>query len=183
MKRAGIAVLLGLCAGLAFADEGPVEVDARHDGKNIIISAHFAAEVPKDVAWQVMTDFEHMPQFMPQLDQSKVLQRDGDKWTVSQHGYVRVALFNVSFDSVREIQLKPTEELDARSIGGDAGQMQSVAQLSQLGAQTVVSYHAVWQPTSSLLASLGIGLLKSQLSAQFSAMRQEMKRRLVHAAS
>ncbi|SMC25891.1 Carbon monoxide dehydrogenase subunit G [Andreprevotia lacus DSM 23236] len=167
----------------AQADNPPVQVDAKRDGDKVLISASFTADVPKELVWQVMIDFDHMAEFMPRLAQSRVVQREGDRLTVNQHGSVHVGFFDIPFDSTREIQLKPPGELDSRAIGGNNGPMQSVATLTQQGRQTVISYHAEWQPTSGFMASLGVDLIKSQLGEQFGAMRQEMLRRAARNSS
>ncbi|WP_051710803.1 SRPBCC family protein [Andreprevotia chitinilytica] len=158
-------------------DATAVRIDAHRDGGKIMVEGEFSAPVPRELAWQVMVDFDHMTDFMPKLTKSHVLNREGEKLTVNQHGTVHVGFFDVAFDSTREIELKPMSEIDSHSVGGDTGAMHSVATLAQQDQQTVISYRAEWVPTSVLIASFGVSTLKNQLGEQFQAMVHEMIRR------
>ncbi|KAF0814271.1 hypothetical protein IGB42_01170 [Andreprevotia sp. IGB-42] len=182
MKHLLPCLILVCCSWLAQASEPPVQVDAHRDGDKVVISAAFTTQATREQVWQVLVDFDHMAEFMPRLAQSRVMQRDGDKLTVSQHGSVHVGFFDLPFESVREVLLKPVSEIDSRAVGGNAGQLQSVSTLSQQGHDTVVSYRAEWMPGSSLMASFGVDMIKSQLGEQFAAMRQEVIRRAARAS-
>lgn len=176
-----VAAFCWLSSLTAYAAEASaVEAHVTQNGKEVDLDTSFTVPVSKDVAWDVLTDFEHMPQFIPNMASSKILDKDGNKWKVEQTGKVSAGLFHISYDSVREITLTPKSEIKAHTVGGDSGAMESVSTLTEKNGETVVSYRAQWTPNSSLLGSLGAGSAKSQLQRQFAAFENEMLKRGGH---
>jgi carbon monoxide dehydrogenase subunit G len=166
----------------AFSAASEVKVDAHKDADLVKIDAQFSVAVSKEQAWQVMVDFEHMPQFLPQLQSSHILSQNGDHLRVAQVISVPLSLFNYDYESMRDIDLKPYSEIRATSVGGRDAYM-SIAQLKVSAGQTVISYHAEWQPESNVLASFALDTMRSQIRQQFMAMQQEMFKRQQHAAA
>ncbi|NHQ88477.1 hypothetical protein HA050_20460 [Iodobacter sp. HSC-16F04] len=171
MKFAFLALLLS-----SIAAAGEVRVDARKDAELVKIDAEFTVPVSKEQAWQVMVDFEHMPQFLPQLISSHIVGQSGNRLRVSQVLSVPLSLFSYHYESVRDIDLKPLSEIRATSVGGSET-YKSVALLKPAPGQTMISYHAEWQPQSSLLAGFALDTMRDQVRQQFTAMQQEMLKR------
>ncbi|KPC50301.1 SRPBCC family protein [Amantichitinum ursilacus] len=172
--------MLMLCAPVAFAaDAGASQPEAHvtKNGDTVELDTQFSVPVSREIAWGVLTDFEHMTAFIPNLASSKILEKNGNVWKVEQTGKVAAGLFHVNYDSVRELTLTPQSEIKAHTVGGDSGAMESVSTLSEKNGETVVSYRAQWTPSSSLVGSLGAGSAKSQLQRQFAAMEHEMLKR------
>ncbi|WP_091195672.1 SRPBCC family protein [Formivibrio citricus] len=155
----------------------PVVVNVEDEADHVVLSASFSVPVPRDQAWAVMVDFENMPRFMPFLKSSRVLSRNGNTLRVLQTGTAPVVFLNISYESVREIDLQPFSEIRAHSVGGNAGMLKSVAKLTARDQRTEVSYRADWWPTSALAAGFGGNTMRDLLGKQFTAMRQEMIRR------
>jgi ribosome-associated toxin RatA of RatAB toxin-antitoxin module len=167
----------------SFAAASELRVDAHKDAGLIKIDAEFSVPVSKEQAWQVMVDFEHMPQFLPQLISSHIVSQSGNHLRVSQVLSVPLSLFNYHYESVRDIDLKPLSEIRAASVGGSEA-YKSIALLKPALGQTMISYHAEWQPQSSLLAGFALDTMRDQIRQQFTAMQQEMlKRHDQHAAA
>ncbi|AMC33322.1 SRPBCC family protein [Janthinobacterium sp. B9-8] len=160
----------------SFASASDVRVTARKEADLVKIDAEFRVAVSKEQAWQVMVDFEHMPQFLPQLVSSHIISQSGNHLRVSQALNVPLSLFNYQYESVRDIDLKPFSEIHATSVGGSEA-YQSVALLKPAQGQTVISYHAEWLPESSLLAGFALDTMRNQIRQQFIAMQQEMLKR------
>jgi carbon monoxide dehydrogenase subunit G len=177
MKQALITLLF---SALSAASE--VKVDAHKEANLVKIDAEFSVAVNKEQAWQVMVDFEHMPQFLPQLQSSQILSQSGNHLRIAQTMSVPLTLFNYHYESIRDIDLKPFSEIRASSVGGSDA-YKSIAQLKVSAGQTVISYHAEWQPSSDLLAGFALDTMRSQIRQQFLAMQQEMLKRQQHAVA
>jgi ribosome-associated toxin RatA of RatAB toxin-antitoxin module len=176
-----LGLLTLLLSSMVAASE--LRVDAHKDADAVKIDAEFSVAVSKEQAWQVMVDFEHMPQFLPQLISSRILSQTGNHLRVSQLLNVPISLFSYQYESVRDIDLKPFSEIRAASVGGSES-YKSVALLKPALGQTVISYHAEWHPESSLLAGFALDSMRNQIRQQFTAMQQEMlKRHDQHAAA
>ncbi|WP_432720003.1 hypothetical protein R0381_003513 [Jeongeupia wiesaeckerbachi] len=162
------------------AQADAVRADVVRHGDTVMLSANFTVAVPQSLAWEVMVDFEHMPAFLPQLDESHAVPTSPDHLEVRQRGHYVVAGLSFSYESVRDINLLPMSEIRARTLEGSAGKVESICHLQQRGEQTVVNYRADWTPGSIWQAAIGTDFLKQQLVRQFDAMQQEMLRRKAH---
>ncbi len=176
-----LAALL-LPVGPAVAADAPPAVsdsDVRvvRTGDTFSVDVVMHAPVPLPQAWAVLTDFEHMADFVPNLTTSQVLERNDSFVKVSQKGVARYGLFSAKFDSLREIRLVPQREIHARGIGGNIKQMASLMQLDAEEGGTRLHYHAEVQPDFWFPPLIGPGLVRHETAEQFSAMIREMIRR------
>lgn len=128
-------------------------------------------------AWLVLTDFEHMASFVPNLKSSRVLERGEGGLKVYQQGVARYGLFSASFESLREIRLTPYSEIRAHGLGGNFQRMESLMRLEPEGGGTRLSYHAEALPGFWFPPMIGPALVRHETAEQFSAMLDEMRRR------
>lgn len=174
-----IAAILALgSAGAAEEPTDPVSVTVTRSGENLSIAAEFRVPVNVRLAWEVLTDFEHMPAFLPGLKESHVLTLAGNQLTVQQKGESTVGLLPMEYESVRMVELKPYQSIRSRTLKGSLGQVEGLTRLAAEGRNlTLVQYSASVHPESSLSALIPSSYVKDGLKAQFQAMREEMLRR------
>ena len=135
------------------------------------------APVAPSLAWAVLTDFEHMSEFVPNLTSSQVSERSDSGLKVTQKGVARYGLFSSNFESVREISLSALREIRAHNVGGNIQRMESLMQLQAEGAGTRLTYHAEVLPGFWFPPLIGPALVRHETAEQFSAMLREMVRR------
>lgn len=73
-----LCCLLALCAPAAFAADSAASQPEAHVTKNgdtVELDTQFSVPVSREIAWAVLTDFEHMTAFIPNLASSKVLEK------------------------------------------------------------------------------------------------------------
>jgi len=161
-------------APTAVADSD-VHVERAHGSFTVNVTIH----VPVDAAhaWAVLTDFEHMADFVPNLTSSQVTQRSDALVKVTQKGIAKYGFFSAPFESVREVYLTPLREIRAHGVGGNVQHMESVMQLEPDGTGTRLTYHAEVLPGFWFPPLIGPSLVQHETAGQFSAMLQEMLRR------
>ncbi|KAB2968148.1 SRPBCC family protein [Zoogloea sp.] len=135
------------------------------------------AHVPPALAWAVLTDFEHMASFVPNLARSQVLSSQGNLLQVSQKGTARYGPFSTEFESIRDIQLTPKREIRAHGTGGSVKQMESLMQVEASDEGTRLHYHAEVLPGFWFPPWIGTALVRHETAEQFSAIISEMQRR------
>lgn len=182
MIRSTVLLLAAiLTLGLALAAEeapDPVSVSVTRSGESMAIMAEFRVPVNLRLAWDVLTDFEHMPAFLPGLRESHVVSLAGNQLTVKQKGESTLGLLPVEYESVRFVELKPYQSIHSRTLKSSLGNVEGVTRLTPEGRNlTLVHYSASALPDSSLAALIPSSYLKEGLRAQFQAMREEMLRR------
>lgn len=178
MKKwfAGLLLLWPAFVTAAIEDD-PVEVNASRENGRVTVTARFLVPVSRELAWGVLTDYEKMPVFLPNLSESKVVQKTGSVLRIQQKGTVPFVLFSINYVSMRDVELLPDFEIRSNSVDGNTGQIHSVSKLLSVNSQTEYKLSTDWTPTSQIIAVLGTGTLRDLISQQLQAMRREMLRR------
>ncbi|MBV8634511.1 MAG: SRPBCC family protein [Burkholderiaceae bacterium] len=170
----------------AWADsaDDPIKVKVQKNGDTVIIDlTTVVAATPQEV-WDVLTDFDHMTQFLPNLEMSKVLEKNGDVWSVEQKGRTSHAGFTFSFQTTKQITLKAFDSIQSHLTGGTLKKHESLTTLAPEGNGTRITYHAesisgVWVPPL-----LGSSVVEGEVRKQYQDMTGEMlKRKAAHAAN
>lgn len=161
--------------GLAVADDIKVRVETRDE--LVVVDVEFAVAASARDAWRVLTDFDGMPKFISGVERSRVIARSGNVWRVEQQGVSSAGPLSFSYDSVREIRLKPYSEIHARAISGSMKKMDSLTRLKSDRGTTRVTYHAESIPKTALPFGIGAGFIEERMREQFGEMRQEILRR------
>lgn len=178
VRFAALCLFAGLLAGSALAmSEGEPAITVQRDGRKFDISLDMSVPVPPAQAWAVLTDFDHMPRFLPNLKESHVVSREGNRWVVMQRGETGGGPFSFGYESLREIELVPQREIRSHSLKGNLGQVDGLTTLTAERQGTRIHYHAVAQPGWLVGSVLGEETLAERLRLQFQQMRAEMLRR------
>jgi hypothetical protein len=178
---AAIAYLLftSMCsvASESTSADDPIQVTARKNGETITVDAVFNVSATQRRAWDVLIDFEHMPNYVANLESSKVIRRSGNIVQVAQKGRQSYGPFSFSFDNLREVELSPYSEIRSHLISGSMPRSDGTARLSERGGVTQVIYHGVFVPNVRIPSFLGIPAIESVTRQQFEELRREIERR------
>ena len=89
---------------------------AAEDKMNARIEARVATNCSN--AWQVFTDFDAMPRFLPGMEVSKIVSREGGHVTVMQRGRHQFGIFSKHYQSERELTMSEPALIESRSLPG-----------------------------------------------------------------
>jgi hypothetical protein len=137
------------------------------------------AGVSPALAIEVLTDFEHMVRFVPNLSSSRIVSRNGNVYQIAQQGVARLGPFAFSFESERLVEVMADGRLLSRGISGSSKFMRSelrVVPIAQ-GDTCRLDYHIELAPDSWLPSSLGVNFMRHELAEQFNALVREMEKR------
>ena len=101
-----VATMFMLVAGIPLpaANAQEPQVTVHEDGGIYTVAATFVVPQPASAAVAVLTDYEHIPRFMPEVRTSQVLERAGGRAVVEQEAVARFMLFSKTVHLVLEIQ-------------------------------------------------------------------------------
>src|SRR5262245_50368574 len=85
--------VLCLCA-LSLAQAADVTVRATREGDVLLIEASAEFEADAAVTWRVLTDYDRLAEFIPNLRTSRVVARTTGEITVEQKGVARLLVFS-----------------------------------------------------------------------------------------
>lgn len=155
--------------------EEDVTVDYRNGTYFANLSLWVAASPARTL--EVLTDFEHMADFIPNLQVSRVLARSGHVYRVYQRGKVEFGPFAFPFESERRIEWFPDGRLVTQALSGSSKYMRSELRYQADGGGTRIDYRIEAVPDRWLPSGMGVNLLRHELAEQFSVMAREIVRR------
>jgi hypothetical protein len=173
-----LAAILMLGGNACLAADSPIRtVDVTYDGDTYTLNAVLFAPVAQAVAWEVLTDFDHQAQWVPNLAESKVLKRDENTVTVAQHGVAKYGAVTFPYETERKIELKPMGSISTLQTKGNLRRVASTLLLQTEGKGTRITYHLEIEPSLLASALLSKEFVQHEFSEQFGAIIGEMIRR------
>jgi len=117
-----VALLAAAPAGPASAARD-LQIEAQREGTSVEIKAHAELAAPLAIAWQVLTDYERLPAFIPGLAKSVVRERRGDTLLVEQSGEARFLIFSFPIEVRYEVTERPQQSIESRAVAGNLRRM------------------------------------------------------------
>lgn len=181
-RRQALSLLLAFFPAIGTAGSEPRlpedEVEVIYENGMYVGRFGFVVAVPPPIAWEVLTDFDHMAGFIPNLESSRVITREEGGFRIAQSGKVEVGPFTFRFESERRLEARKREGLlISRAVSGSAKHMLSEMRLTPEASGTRLDYRVEMVPERWIPSSLGVGLMRHELAEQFTAMTREMMRR------
>jgi carbon monoxide dehydrogenase subunit G len=170
-----LAAALVAQAGSAAED---LAVEAERRGEAIEVRARARLAASPSTAWQVLSDYESLPRFIPGIARSVVRERQGQRLVLEQSGEARYFFFSVPIEVRLEVNESPPQWIAARALGGNVRQMTSRYELVASGPASVwLRYSALIEPGFPLVPIVGMAALRAHAEEQFAAMAAEIERR------
>ena len=179
-----MASALSFAPGLAaFAEPASaaqdIEVTAKKLSDMVVIDVSMLVAATPREAWDVLTDYDHMSKFLPNLQSSKILSKSPTRLEVAQKGGVTHGPISITFDVVRDVQLKPYSEIVSHVISGNLKKVDGTTRLAPEGDGTRITFHSESIPNIWVPPGIGPTLIENETRDQFGDMRAEIiKRRL-----
>jgi hypothetical protein len=172
---------------LAFPCHGAGEplvrsINVTYDGTTYVTDAVLFAPAPVAVAWDVLTDFEHQPGWVPNLTDSKVVKRDANSVVVQQSGTAALGPLSVPYVTERKIDMEKPVLITATQLKGSLKRVASTIKISPDPNGTVLTYHIEVVPNFLAATVMSTPFFEHEIPEQFGAIVEEMKRRSKQAA-
>lgn len=153
------------------------EVAVEYRDGSYYASLSFVVAVPPQLALEVMTDFEHMADFVPKLSASKLLGRSGNVYRIAQQGTANFGPLSFAFESERQIEAFPEGRLVSQGISGSPRSIYSELRISAAPGGSRLDYRVEMVPDRWLPSTIGTHFMRHELAEQFMALGREMERR------
>ncbi len=168
---------LVLCAP-AFAAEAQFRrVVVTPTAEGFACDSEILIPVPPALAWEVMTDFDSMARWVPNLRASRVLKREGPVVHIEQVGIAAFGPFSFDFTMVRRLELDPPTGILAEQVRGTLKRYRSTLRLAAEKGATLMTYRVEIEPGILVGAVLTKDFIDHELREQFVAIAAEMIRR------
>ena len=157
------------------ADE--VHVQVRRTGDGLELRAQARVDALPAVVWQVLTDYEHLPAFIPGITRSVVKERRGNRLIVEQSGEARFLLFTFPVEVTYEVTESPQTAMNSRAIAGNLKRMAGRYDIDPEAGGARLSYAGFVDPDFDVPDFLEAAALRAMVNEQFSALVAEIERR------
>lgn len=156
--------------------DGLGRIDVTREGDSYAITACAATTAPAELIWQVLTDFEHLSEFVPDMRSSRVVSAPGEPLRVEQQGVARVLFFERRIDVVFAIDLDPLRSVRFHAVDGNLRRMAGHWRLSGRDG-CHIEYRALSTPEFWIPPLIGPALMRAQVRDQFNGVLKEISRR------
>src|SRR6266850_3298466 len=177
-----VAVLLAVQAAPGRAAED-LSVEAERRGERVEVRARALITAPAAVVWEVLTDYEHLPRFIPGIAKSVVRLRDGGRLLVEQSGEARFLFFSFPIEVQLEVTERPPRSISSRAVAGNVRRMTGRYEIQPDADRGTVllRYLGEIEPDFELPPLIGVAALRRTAAEQFTAMVAEIERRAAEA--
>ena len=152
-------------------------VHVRKDGQNIAVDVDCPVDAPWSVVWDVLTDYDHMSNFISNLEYSGVIARMDNVLRVHQKGKASRGLLTLTFDNIRDIELVPYREIRSRLVSGDLKASEFTTTIMEVATRPHIVNSGRYTPNMWVPPLFGPLLIEAETRKQFGEIRAEILRR------
>ncbi len=177
MRRAA-AVLVALGGWFAAAAAPVARVEEQNVDGVYVVHGWFTVGGSLESAWEVLTDYGHLADFVPSMKHSEVIARRADGALVEQAGEGQALWFKRTFHVLLEVREEPLGRIDFRDTSGkDFSLYEGDWELTIEPTETRVDYRLRTRPKGGLPAVMVGPVLRSSLEQMLEQVRAEIARR------
>lgn len=170
---ASCLALLSVCISAPVQAEATVKVEA--NATFIHVNAEIDTTVNRDIAWKVLTDYDHWAEFVPDMILSRVVSKAGEPLLVEQRGVVPW-MPNFPLVVVASVEEKPKRSLRFQRVAGNLRGIEGEWRI-QGRSKVRLIYRSTVEPGFPLPPQMSIEIFRHDAKAKLEAMAQEMARR------
>lgn len=180
MRALTFRILLGLlmpaaaCKALA-AEDISVESMRREEALEVVCRATLDASL--DVVWQTLTDYDRLPEFIPGMRSSRVVERRGATAVVEQSGEARFLFLSHPIEVTVASTERPPHALEVSLLKGSLKRLEGAYRIEPQSGGRVVLHWAGIVEALAMPPLIGEMLMRSIIEDQFRGMVREIERR------
>jgi hypothetical protein len=174
---AALALAILPAAGPQAAVDQDIEVHVKKEGPEVVVDVDCPVNASAAVAWKVLTDYDHMSEFLSNVQSSSVQSRDGHTLQVYQKGKASRGLLSISFENLRAVELVPYQEIRSRLISGDMKASAFTTRIVDDGIVVRIIHSGRYTPKIWVPPVIGPTLIADETRKHFGQLRTEILRR------
>ena len=152
-------------------------IEVERQGEFITVTASAQMQVDARIAWEVLSDYDHLAQFIPDMKSSRVVSRSGDRVLVEQKGEIGFFFYRQPVDVTLEVREEPQRRIVARRIEGNIRELETRYELEASDVGVRFDYTGRFIPDFYLPPLIGMPIMRRIVERRFRAMVDEIVRR------
>jgi ribosome-associated toxin RatA of RatAB toxin-antitoxin module len=183
MRWLACAWLIALLWGAGAVHAVEIRVTAQRDGDAVLVEASADVHADRQIAWDVLTSYDHYAEFIPDLRSSRILARSGATAIVEQTGVAGVFFYHFPMEVRLAVTEEPFETVHSQAIAGNFREMIGVYKLQPTADGVRFLYSGRLVPAFRLPPLIGLPAVRASVERQFRGLVQEIERRAAAGAS
>jgi ribosome-associated toxin RatA of RatAB toxin-antitoxin module len=171
-----VAITLSIAA-VRGASSQPAPVAVRENGGVYQVSAAFSTSQPAAIARAVLTDYEQIPRYMPDVRTSRILERTDDRVVVEQEAVARMLVFSKRVHLVLEVEEGPAAIRFRDRSGRSFTRYEGTWTLREQDGRAIVTYELTAKPAFDVPEFLLLRLLKRDADRMIERLQAEIPAR------
>lgn len=174
--------LLLYCPLPLLAQAGKLEVTVKRvdagDMHVFEVNASGNVRATPEAVWKILTDYEKMPEFVPDMQKSRVISRAGNLAVVEQFGEARFLFFRRPIYLVVNVAEQPMTVIDIALVTGDMKVYQcrwEMVPLAETGGTRIV-YTGKLVPKFYVPGMLGANIIRADIERMMTAVLERLDR-------
>ncbi|MGH8632843.1 MAG: SRPBCC family protein [Burkholderiales bacterium] len=160
----------------AVAQAAEVTVSAVRSGEVFQVDASAELEASLSHAWQVLTNYDRLAAFVPDLQVSRVVSRERNSALVEQKGAARLLFFSYPMDLRLAVTEYPRERVESRAVAGNFREMQNTYTLEMRNGRVLLRYLGRMVPDFYVPPLIGTFVIRRSVESTFRALVDEIER-------
>jgi len=169
--------LAAACSAPCFAQPQELSIHTGRDGEFVTVSASIVMKADPRIVWAVLTDYDHLATFIPDMKSSRVVSREGNKVRVEQNGQAGFFFYTEPINVTLEIHEEPPGRITARGVEGNVKGLETRYDLHASDAGIKLDYTGRFVPGFSIPPLIGMPIMSRLIERRFRAMIDEVRRR------
>ncbi len=170
-------LLLASMAIVTAAGSQPAPISVRREGDAYRVAATFATTQTVAAAHAVLTDYEQIPRYMPDVRTSRILERALDRAVVEQEAVSRVLFFSKQVRLVLEVQEAPDSIRFRDRSGTSFVRYEGAWLLREQDGHAVIDYELLAQPAFDVPDFMLTRLLRRDAGRMIERLQAEITAR------
>jgi hypothetical protein len=154
-----------------------IVVHVTMEGNVISVEVVCPIEGGRAVAWDVLTDYDHMALFLSNVEYSHVEKRAGGLLQVRQKVNAWRGPMSPRFESVREVRLEPQTAIHSRLLTGHLKDSTFATRIAEGAGGLSIEHSGRYTADLWLPPFVGPALMEAETRRQYGELRAEIRRR------
>jgi ribosome-associated toxin RatA of RatAB toxin-antitoxin module len=151
--------------------------DAVLQGETVVSWGSVEVNAARELAFEVLTDYDRMVEFLPGMIESTVVSRSANGAVVDQVAEEGFLFFRQRVSLRAEIGETPPSRITLRALAGSFRHLEGTYSVSHQGGQTLIEYRGRFVPDFELPAVFGLYAVQHSLRRHLEAIADEIERR------
>lgn len=153
-------------------------VEARRVGDAVEVNAQATLRAPLEVVWSTLTDYDHLSEFIPGMQRSRLLRYRGSAAIVEELGEARFLFLSFPIDVTLSSVERPPREIEVHVLRGNLRRLDGRYRIvPRDDGRIVLHWRGLVEPAEHLPPLAGEFLVRLSVERQFFGMVAEIERR------